>query len=88
MRVVFTALCTALTIVLAASAAIADIREGRDLMEAGDFVSARKALLPAAQVGNADAEELIGVMYAMGLGVERNDERAFEWYFRARGPSP
>ncbi|MEE8141451.1 MAG: tetratricopeptide repeat protein [Alphaproteobacteria bacterium] len=83
MRVVFTALCTALAIVLAASGAIADIREGRNLMEAGDFVSARKALLPAAQVGNAGAEELIGVMYAMGLGVERNDERAFEWYLRA-----
>jgi hypothetical protein len=26
---------------------------------------------------------LIGVMYALGLGVERDDERAFEWYLRA-----
>jgi TPR repeat protein len=39
--------------------------------------------MPAARSGNADAEELIGVMYAMGLGVERDDERAFEWYLRA-----
>ena len=52
-------------------------------MEAGEFVAAREALWPAAQAGNADAEELIGVMYAMGLGVERDDERAFEWYLRA-----
>ena len=37
----------------------------------------------AARSGNADAEELIGVMYAMGLGVERDDVRAFEWYLRS-----
>ena len=36
-----------------------------------------------AQTGNADAEELIGSMYALGLGVERDDIRAFEWYLRA-----
>jgi len=39
--------------------------------------------LPAARSGNADAEELIGVMYALGLGAEQDYERAFEWYLRA-----
>lgn len=63
--------------------AFADIEEARDLMEAGKFEQARKELLPAARSGNADAEELIGVMYAMGLGVTRDDRRAFEWYLRA-----
>lgn len=52
-------------------------------MEAGKFESAMQALQPAARSGNAEAEELIGVMYAMGLGVERDDVRAFEWYLRA-----
>jgi len=52
-------------------------------MNAGDFVLAMQELLPAAQSGNADAEELIGVLYAMGLGVERDDMRAFDWYLRA-----
>ena len=52
-------------------------------MEAGRFEEAMEAFLPAARSGNADAEELIGVMYALGLGVERDDERAFEWYLRA-----
>lgn len=61
----------------------ADIQKARDLMEAGEFSEARVLLWPAAQAGNADAEELIGVMYALGLGVERDDERAFEWYLRA-----
>ena len=52
-------------------------------MEAGQFEKAREALWPAARSGNADAEELIGVMYAMGLGVPRDDVRAFEWYLRS-----
>lgn len=61
----------------------ADIEEGRDLMEAGRFEEAFDEFWPAARSGNADAEELIGVMYALGLGVEQDYERAFEWYLRA-----
>ena len=57
--------------------------DAKRLMKAGRFAEARAAFLPLAQGGNADAEELIGVMYAMGLGVERDDERAFEWYLRS-----
>ncbi len=60
-----------------------DIENARDLMEKGEFEQAMKELLPAARSGNADAEELIGIMYAMGLGVERDDVRAFEWYLRS-----
>lgn len=70
-------------LLLCASPAFADIEKARDLMESGAFDAAYKALKPAARAGNADAEELIGVMYAMGLGVERDDERAFEWYLRS-----
>lgn len=70
-------------LLLVAVPARADIEAARDLMEAGEFEAARVALAPAARSGNADAEELIGVMYAMGLGVERDDVRAFEWYMRA-----
>jgi len=61
----------------------ADIEQARDLMEDSRFVEAREALRPAANAGNADAEELIGIMYAMGLGVERDDRRPFEWYLRS-----
>ncbi|WP_407932978.1 tetratricopeptide repeat protein [Jannaschia ovalis] len=52
-------------------------------MEAGAFEAAYDALWPAARSGNADAEELIGVIYALGLGVERDPVRAFEWYLRS-----
>lgn len=52
-------------------------------MEEDRFEEAMQELWPAARSGNADAEELIGVMYAMGLGVEQDDQRAFEWYLRS-----
>ena len=68
---------------LLALPAHADIDRARDLMEASKFEEAMKELWPAARSGNADAEELIGVMYALGLGVERDDVRAFEWYLRS-----
>jgi len=66
-----------------ASPVFAEIEQARDLMEAGKFAEARAELWPAARSGNAEAEELIGVMYAMGLGVDQDYERAFEWYLRA-----
>ncbi|MCY4186453.1 MAG: tetratricopeptide repeat protein [Rhodobacteraceae bacterium] len=52
-------------------------------MEANRFEEAMAELLPAAHSGNADAEELIGIMYALGLGVPQDDVRAFEWYLRS-----
>lgn len=66
-----------------AGPAFADLEAARDLMEAGEFEEARAALAPAARSGNAEAEELIGVMYALGLGVERDEIRAFDWYLRS-----
>ena len=56
--------------------ALADLEKARDLMEANQFEQAMEELSPAARSGNAEAEELIGVMYAMGLGVERDEIRA------------
>lgn len=72
------ALCLSL-----ASPALAEIETARDLMDVGDYAAAMEELIPAAIAGNAEAEELIGVMYASGLGVARDDVRAFEWYLRA-----
>ena len=65
------------------AAGAADMEEARDLMEAGRYGEARALFEVFARSGNAEAEELIGVMYALGLGVERDDGRAFEWYLRA-----
>lgn len=65
------------------SVATAELEQARDLMDAGDYKAAYQELWVAARSGNAEAEELIGVMYAMGLGVTRDDRRAFEWYLRS-----
>ncbi|MEJ6398565.1 tetratricopeptide repeat protein [Yoonia sp. 208BN28-4] len=79
--------CTARALIFAlltcATPALADMEQARDLMEAGEFEAARDLLQIYARSGNAEAEELIGVMYGLGLGVERDDERAFDWYLRA-----
>ena len=40
----------------------AEIEHARDLMEANKFEAAYHELWPAARSGNADAEELIGIM--------------------------
>lgn len=72
-----------LAVLFAFTVAHAEIETARDALEAGDYAQAMRALRLAAQAGNAEAEELIGVMYALGLGVARDDRRAFEWYLRA-----
>lgn len=72
-----------LSITLSLSVAHGDLEQARRLMETSQFDAAYDRLYPFAQAGNAEAEELIGVMYAMGLGVERDDVRAFEWYLRS-----
>lgn len=65
------------------SPALADLEVARDLMEENRFEEALTELWPAARSGNAEAEELIGIMYALGLGVEQDYQRAFDWYLRA-----
>lgn len=72
-----------IAVFLWAAPASADMEEARDLMEAGQFEEARALFEIYARSGNADAEELIGVMYALGLGVEQDDIRAFDWYLRS-----
>ncbi len=68
---------------LLATPVLADIEDARDLMEEGRFEEAYDRLWPAARSGNAEAEELIGVMYALGLGVDQDYVRAFDWYLRS-----
>ena len=70
-------------LVFAVGTAQADMERARDLMEAQKFADARAEFEIYARSGNAEAEELIGVMYALGLGVVVDYERAFEWYLRA-----
>lgn len=75
--------CLALAVCAMARPGLGEIEQARDLMEANEFEAAFRELWPAARSGNADAEELIGIMYAMGLGVKQDYQRAFDWYLRS-----
>ena len=76
-------LTTVMFLPFTAGLAVAELEKARDLMDAKAYEAAMTELLPAARSGNAEAEELIGVMYALGLGVGQDYVRAFEWYLRA-----
>jgi hypothetical protein len=69
--------------VFLAQPAGADMERARDLMEAQKFTAARAELEIYARSGNAEAEELIGVLYGLGLGTPVDYARAFDWYLRA-----
>ena len=49
----------------------------------GDYVPAIRLFRPLAEQGNAKAQNVLGVMYRRGQGVERNSVRAFVWFSRA-----
>ena len=65
----YLSLLVLLITLIVAKPALADLEKARDLMDAHQYEDAMTELLPAARSGNAEAEELIGVMYALGLGV-------------------
>ena len=65
------------------SAAQADLKGGLAAWKQGDFETAMVELVPAAEGGDADAQELIGVLHALGLGVGQDRAKAFEWYLRS-----
>jgi TPR repeat protein len=49
----------------------------------GDYVTAARLLLPAAERGNSRAQTYLGFMYANGRGVPQNYIDAVYWYRRA-----
>ena len=68
---------------LAASPAAAGFDEGDRAFRNGDFARALAEFLPAAASGDANAQEMIGVIHALGLGVPADRGAAFTWYLRA-----
>ena len=53
---------------------------GLAAFEAKDYLNAFRLLKPMADQGNAEAQCLIGNMYQLGLGLERNVLEAVKWY--------
>lgn len=57
--------------------------EVREAARRGDYVTAFRELVPLAQTGSADAMYALGHLYARGLGVKQDDQKAVEWYRKA-----
>ena len=57
--------------------------EGFAAFENGNYARARSILLPHAENGNGDAQNVIGILYLDGLGVTANDATAASWFRKA-----
>lgn len=49
----------------------------------GDYESAYKLWLPLAEEGDANAQNYLGIMYSLGLGIKRDYKKSLDWYERA-----
>ena len=67
------------------SPAFADVKAGVDAWSRGEYRKAVEEWRPAAIAGDADAQFNLGVMYAQGRGVVRDDVQAIVWYRKAAG---
>jgi TPR repeat protein len=63
--------------------AMAGFTEGANAYNARNYTQALKEITPLAKAGNADAQHLLGLMYYMGRGVQRDYRQAFAWHYKA-----
>jgi uncharacterized protein len=72
---------------LARGACATDFDDAMSAYERGDYVTAQAGLLAAARRGDAQAQELVGFMYAFGpqlyAGTTRDIEAARSWFEQA-----
>jgi TPR repeat protein len=63
--------------------AMAGFTEGANAYNARNYSLALKEIAPLARAGNPDAQHLLGLMYYMGRGVERDYKQALAWHRKA-----
>lgn len=61
----------------------ASVADGIDAYNRGDYAAALSEFRKAAVRDDTDAQNYLGVMYAQGLGVARDDRVAADWFFKA-----
>lgn len=59
------------------------LEDGAAALNRKDYTEAHRLLLPVAKQGDAFAQYNLGVMYAQGLGVGKNEKEAVGWYQKA-----
>lgn len=63
------------------------LRSGVSALKSGDYQAAMNYIRPFAEAGDSHAQELLGSIYAFGLGVHKDTLRARIWFRRAEGSS-
>jgi TPR repeat protein len=63
--------------------AMAGFAEGANAYNARNYNLALKEITPLARAGHADAQHLLGLMYYMGRGVQRDYKQAMAWHRKA-----
>ena len=56
------------------------VEEARALIEAEDYEAAVPILQKAADMGDADGQNMLGNCYMYGLGIEQDEEEAVKYY--------
>jgi uncharacterized protein len=72
-----------LSIVCLAAPARADFKAGVDAYQRGDYATALREWQPLAEQGQALAQYNLGLLYANGQGVSKDDAQAQQWYEKA-----
>ena len=68
---------------LAAPPARADFKAGENAFHRGDYATALREWQPLAKQGDAVAQYYLGLLYANGQGVPKDDAQARQWYEKA-----
>lgn len=72
-----------LSIVCLTAPAWADFKTGMDAYQRGDYATALGKWQPLAEQGQAIAQYQLGLLYANGKGVTKDDAKARQWYEKA-----
>lgn len=72
-----------LWIVCLAAPVWADFKAGEEAYRHGDYAKALHEWQPPAEQGHADAQYHLGLLYANGQGVQKDDVQAWQWYEKA-----
>jgi len=72
-----------LSMVCHAAPAWADFNAGEDAYHRGDYATALHEWQPLAEQGQAVAQYQLGLLYANGQGVTKDDAKARQWYEKA-----
>ena len=72
-----------LSLGLAAPVAAGPFEDGTAAYNGGDYATAMRLWRPLADDGNAKAQDWLGVTYATGRGVPKDDAIAVSWFQKA-----